>query len=469
MTDRPRLPLAGVRVLELGNYIAAPTAGRMLADFGAEVVKVERPGTGDELRNWRLQQGTTSLLYRTINRNKLSVALDLRSPAGLTAVKALVAESDILLENFRPGTLEKWGLGPDVLAELNPELVLVRISAFGQTGPLSARPGFAAVAEAYGGFRELVGDPDRPPTRVGVSIGDSIAGMQAAFGACMMLFDRERRREQAAADPAGAGASPAGEHLGDGSGAPRTVDVALNEAMFSVMESLVPDYSAFGRLRTRTGGRTEGIAPSNAYVCAEGKSIVIAGNGNGIFRRYMEVIGRPDLAADPGLASNAQRWARRDELDAAIGAWTAERTVDEALAALDAAGVPAGPIYTAEDILADEQYRARNMIQHFDVDTGDGILSDVAFPGITPVIAGASVEIDHLGPDLGVHTRTVLEAAGIDAGTIAEILGDGAAGAVGAAGDGDAAGDGSAAGDGDAAGGRAGGARSGSGAEGGRR
>ena len=414
MTDHPRLPLAGVRVLELGNYIAAPTAGRMLADFGAEVVKVERPGTGDELRNWRLQQGTTSLLYRTINRNKKSVALDLRSPAGLAAVKALVAESDILLENFRPGTLEKWGLGPEVLDELNDELVLVRISAFGQTGPLSARPGFAAVAEAYGGFRELVGDPDRPPTRVGVSIGDSIAGMQAAFGACMMLFDRERRRAQANAKS-------------DEPDSPRTVDVALNEAMFSVMESLVPDYSAFGRLRTRTGGRTEGIAPSNAYVCAEGKSIVIAGNGNGIFRRYMEVIGRPDLAADPGLASNAQRWARRDELDAAIGAWTAERTVDDALAALDAAGVPAGPIYTAEDILADEQYRARNMIQRFDVDIGDGVLPDVAFPGITPVIGGTSVEIDHLGPDLGEHTREVLVAAGVDSGMIAEILGGGGA------------------------------------------
>lgn len=450
MTDRSHLPLAGVRVLELGNYIAAPTAGRMLADFGAEVVKIERPGTGDELRNWRLQQGTTSLLYRTINRNKKSVALDLRSPAGLAAVKALVAQSDVVLENFRPGTLEKWGLGPEVLDALNPELVLVRVSAFGQTGPLSARPGFAAVAEAYGGFRELVGDPDRPPTRVGVSIGDSIAGMQAAFGACMMLFERERRRAEAAGSEAaeaagaedsgtaeseagrGTGVRPGtGELSGTGeSGAaapPRTVDVALNEAMFSVMESLVPDYSAFGRLRTRTGGRTEGIAPSNAYVCAEGKSIVIAGNGDGIFRRYMEVIGRPDLAADPDLQSNAQRWARRDELDAAIGAWAAEHTVDEALAALDGAGVPAGPIYTAVDILDDEQYRARNMLQHFDVDTGDGVLTDVAFPGITPVIGGASVDIDHLGPDLGEHTREVLEAAGVEAGTIETILGGGEA------------------------------------------
>ncbi|GAA4284974.1 CoA transferase [Brevibacterium daeguense] len=415
MTDRSSLPLAGIRVLELGNYIAAPTAGRMLADFGAEVVKVERPGTGDELRGWRLHSGTTSMLYRTINRNKKSVALDLRSAAGLRAARQLVAASDIVLENFRPGTLEKWGLGPEVLEQLNPEVILVRISAFGQTGPLSVRPGFAAVAEAYGGFRELVGDPDRPPSRVGVSIGDSIAGMQAAFGACMLLFDRERSRTAAA----GSGAA-AGSNLDPRSG--RTVDVALHEAMFSVMESLIPDYSAFGVRRTRTGGRTQGIAPSNAYPCLGGKSIVIAGNGDGIFRRYMAVIGRSDLAADPGLQTNQQRWERRDELDEAISAWTRRRSPEEALAALEAAEVPAGPIYTAEDILADEQYRARNMLQHFDVDTGAEVVREVAFPGITPVLDGRSVDIDHLGPDLGEHTVEVLQGAGVDADTIAEVM-----------------------------------------------
>src|SRR4051812_48688549 len=288
-------PLAGVRVLELGNYIAAPTAGRLLADFGAEVIKVERPGTGDELRNWRLYKGSTSMLYRTINRNKKSVVLDLRTEAGRQAVLELAARCDILLENFRPGTLEKWGLGPEVLSAANPELVITRISAFGQTGPLSERPGFAAVAEAFSGFRNLVGDPDRAPVRVGVSIGDSIAGLYAAFGSVMSLFQREARRQTAGT------AVPLPE---------RIIDVALNEAMFSMMESLVPDYEAYGVRRERVGGRMEGIAPSNAYICADGASIVVAGNGDSIFQRYMDTIGRPDLGTDPALQTNAGRWER---------------------------------------------------------------------------------------------------------------------------------------------------------------
>lgn len=393
MTDTPIKPLAGIRVLELGNYIAAPTAGRLLADFGAEVIKVERPGTGDELRNWRLHQGTTSMLFRTINRNKKSVVLDLRSDAGREAVKALVAKCDVLLENFRPGTLKKWGLGPEVLDEINTELVISRISAFGQTGPLSHRPGFAAVAEAYSGFRNLVGDPDRAPVRVGVSIGDSIAGLYAAFGVVMSLYQREALART------------------DAEGVPlreRVIDVALHEAMFSMMESLVPDYQAYGVTRERTGGRMEGIAPSNAYICSDGASIVVAGNGDSIYQRYMDTIGRPDLGADPGLQTNADRWARREELDAAIGAWAADRTSTEALEALGAAGVPAGPIYTAADISADPQYAARNMIQTFDVSTGEEILTDVGFPGIVPVIGEQSLPIQHLGPDLGEHTHEVL-------------------------------------------------------------
>ena len=423
MTTR-RLPLTGVRVLELGNYIAAPTAGRMLADFGAEVIKVERPGTGDELRNWRLKAGTTSMLYRTINRNKKSVTLDLRSEAGRDAVLELVRRSDIVLENFRPGTLEKWGIGPEVLDEVNPEIILVRISAFGQTGPLSARPGFAAVAEGYSGFRELVGDPDRPPVRVGISIGDSIAGMQAAFGAVMMLFDRQRQRIHGAAEAVTGKDIGSDEPLAD-----RTVDVALNEAMFSVMESLVPDYSAFGEVRTRTGGRMEGIAPSNGYLCAGGKSVVIAGNGDGIFTRLMTAIGRPDLGDDPDLQTNAGRWERRDELDEAIGAWCAVRDVEEVVAVLEDAGVPAGPIYTAEDLVTDEQLRARNMIQELDVSTGEEILADVAFPGITPVIGGASIPIDHLGPDLGEHTAEVLAWLGLSDPEDDEVGDDGTASA----------------------------------------
>jgi formyl-CoA transferase len=393
MEETTPQPLAGIRVLELGNYIAAPTAGRLLADFGAEVIKVERPGTGDELRNWRLHKGTTSMLFRTINRNKKSVVLDLRSDAGREAVRALAAESDVLLENFRPGTLEKWGLGPEVLNEVNPELVISRISAFGQTGPLSRRPGFAAVAEAYSGFRNLVGDPDRAPVRVGVSIGDSIAGLYAAFGVVMSLYQREARRT------VGNGGVPLRE---------RVIDVALHEAMFSMMESLIPDYQAYDVTRERVGGRMEGIAPSNAYVCADGASIVVAGNGDSIYQRYMETIGRPDLAADPGLRTNAERWARREELDAAISAWTAQRTSAEALEALGAVGVPAGPIYTAADISEDPQYAARHMIQKFDVSTGAEELHDVGFPGIVPVLGERSLPIHHLGPDLGEHTQEVL-------------------------------------------------------------
>jgi formyl-CoA transferase len=397
-------PLDGVRVLELGNYIAAPTAGRLLADFGAEVIKIERPGTGDELRNWRLHKGDTSMLYRTINRNKKSVVLDLRTEGGRQAVLELAAKSDILLENFRPGTLEKWGLGPDVLNEANPELIITRISAFGQTGPLSARPGFAAVAEAYGGFRNLVGDPDRPPVRVGVSIGDSIAGLYAAFGAMMSLYQREARRGAAGT------AVPLAE---------RIIDVALNEAMFSMMESLIPDYEAYGVERQRVGGRMDGIAPSNAYFCNDGSSIVVAGNGDSIFQRYMETIGRPDLGTDPSLQTNAGRWARREELDQAIGEWTGRLSPADALAALEAAGVPAGPIYTAADICADSQYAARNMIQKFDVSTGEETLTGVGFPGIVPVIGGQSLPIRNLGPDLGKDTVEILGGLlNMDAGQI---------------------------------------------------
>lgn len=385
-------PLRGITVVELGNYIAAPTAGRMLADFGARVVKVERPGSGDELRNWRLYEGDTSMLYRTINRNKLSVELDLRSDEGRQAVLELLADADVLLENFRPGTLDRWGLDTRTLALANPELIVARISAFGQTGPMAGRAGFAAVAEAYGGLRELVGEPDRPPSRTGISIGDSIAGLYAAFGVVMSLFDRELRRRQG--QP---GCPPT----------VRAVDVALHEAVFSMMESLVPDFSAHGVRRERTGGRMEGIAPSNAYRCGDGRTVVIAGNGDSIFGRYMTVIGRPDLAGDPDLVTNAGRWARRGELDDAIGTWTATLSRDEVLDALAAAQVPAGPIHTAQDIIHDPQFRARDMIQELPVDIA-GQTRIVAFPGVVPVLTGTSVKVRHVAPDLGEHTQAVL-------------------------------------------------------------
>lgn len=391
-------PLEGVRVVELGNYIAAPTAGRLLADFGADVIKVERPRTGDELRRWRLHRGETSMLYRTINRGKRSVVVDLRSDEGRAIVLDLIRTADVLLENFRPGTLERWALDAAALEEANPDLVVARISAFGQSGPLSHRPGFAAVAEAYGGFRELVGEPGRPPSRTGVSIGDTIAGIYAAFGIAMSLFARLRDAGRLRETP-----------FDD-----RVIDVALNEAMLSVTESLVPDWEAYGVRRARTGGRMEGIAPSNAYLCADGKSIVVAGNGDSIFQRYMSAIGRADLAVDPALQSNEGRWEARDRLDDAIGAWAATLTSQEALAVLDAAGVPSGPIYTAEDVCADEQYAARDMIQRFDVDDGDGVRAGVGFPGIVPVFGGRSLPIAHVGPDLGEHTRDVLRELGWD-------------------------------------------------------
>ncbi|WP_405178024.1 CoA transferase [Nocardia sp. NBC_01377] len=383
-------PLDGVRVLELGNYIAAPTAGRILGDFGAEVIKVERPGVGDELRNWRLYGGDTSMLFRTVNRNKKSITLDLRTEQGREIVLDLIRHSDVLLENFRPGMLEKWGLGPEVLDAVNPDLVITRISAYGQTGPMAERPGFAAVAEAVGGLRELVGDPDRPPVRVGVSIGDSIAGIYAAFGTVMALFRRER---------VDAGSVALSE---------RVIDVALNEAILSVMESLVPDYLAYGINRERVGGRMEGIAPSNAYPCADGVSIIIGGNGDAIFQRYMAVIERPDLAADPELQDNAGRWRHRERLDASIAEWTIRHTRDEALTILEGAAIPCGPIYTAADIVADEQYLARDMIQPFAVDVGEPEPKTVGFPGIVPVIGGKSLPIRNVGPDLGEHTREVL-------------------------------------------------------------
>jgi formyl-CoA transferase len=387
------LPLDGVRVLELGSFIAAPTAGRQLADFGADVVKIERPGLGDELRNWRLYAGTTSMLYRTINRNKRSAAVDLRTAEGRDLALELAGAADVVLENFRPGRLEGWGLAPEALSAGNPELVLARISAFGQTGPKSSMPGFGAIAEALGGMRELTGEPGRPPVRVGVSIGDTLAGMHAAFGVLLALRERDARRRD------GLPPLPLAE---------RIVDVALTESVLSVMESLLPDAGAYGVNRERTGGWTQGIAPSNAYLCRDGRSVVIAGNGDGIYRRLMEVIGRPDLAVREDLSSNALRWAAREELDASITAWTSQHDAADVVDALDAAGVPASLIYTADDIARDEQFIARRMVQRFPVSTGEEELADVPFPGVVPRIGPEPGTIRYLGPDLGAHTDEVV-------------------------------------------------------------
>jgi formyl-CoA transferase len=394
-----RGPLDGVRVVELGNFIAAPTAGRLLADFGADVIKVERPGTGDELRRWRLHGGDTSLLFRTLGRNKRSITLDLRQPAGQEIARRLITRGDVLLENFRPGTLERWGLGPDQLHKLNPDLVVVRVSGYGQTGPYRDRPGFGGVAEAIGGLRALTGYPDLPPTRVGVSLADSVAGLYAVIGALLGLARRERA------------AGPSGE----------VVDVALYEAVYSLMESLIPDFDAFEVVRGPAGSALPGVAPSNTYRCADDKYIVISGNGNAIYQRLMRAIGRSDLAADPALADNTGRVAHADLLDQAIGAWTATMTQEAAEADLLAVGVPSGPILTAEDIVKDPHFQARGMIDRRRVRIDGDHTTEVAFPGIVPTLTRRPGRTRSLGPELGEHTEAVLAELDIDINTHAKL------------------------------------------------
>lgn len=383
-------PLSGLTVLELGNFIAAPFAGRILADFGADVIKVEKPGTGDELRNWRLYQGRTSLLFRTLNRNKRSITLNLSTQEGREICLDLVRRSDIVLENFRPGALERWGMGPEELCKVNPDLVLVRISGYGQSGPYRDRPGFGGVAEAIGGIRDLTGFPDRPPTRTGISLADSVAGLYTVIGALMGLRKRNERRG------------------GD------IVDVALYEGIFSLMESLLPDYDAFGVTPERSGSSLSGIAPSNTYACADGKYVVISGNGDAVYRRLMAVVGRPDLAEDPSLADNAGRVARAAELDDVIGAWAAGLPCAAALRALEQASVPCGPIYTVQDMARDPHFIERGMLERHSVDLDDETTEEVAFPGVVPVFQDTPGGTRWLGPDLGEHTDTVLDELGLD-------------------------------------------------------
>ena len=382
-------PLAGLRVLELGNYIAAPTAGKVFAEFGADVVKVERPRTGDELRAWRRGAGDTSLLFRTLGRGKRSVTIDLRHPEGRGLVLRLVEHCDVVLENFRPGTLERLGLGPDELRTARPDVVLVRISGYGQTGPYRDRPGFASVAEAIGGIRALTGDPDRPPVRSGVSLGDTLAGLYATIGALLALLQRERRS--------------------GGGGGGETVDVALYEAVFSVLEDLVPEHDGYGVVRQRSGASLPGIVPSNTYPCRDDGWVVVGGNGDAIYRRLMVAVGRPDLADDPALADNVGRVAQRERIDAAISAWTAQRSPAEVAAELEAAAVPVGPIYEASDILVDPHYAARDMIVRKEVDVAPGDRRDVAFPGVVPKLEQHPGSTRGVGPDLGAHTDEVLE------------------------------------------------------------
>jgi formyl-CoA transferase len=380
-------PLAGIKVLELGTLIAGPFAARFLGEFGAEVIKVEDPNGGDPLRKWRMlypAEGGTSLWWAAQARNKKSVTINLKAEEGKEIVRRLASEADIIVENFRPGLLEKLGLGYDVLSERNPGLVMVRLSGYGQTGPYRDRPGFGSIAEAMGGLRHITGYPDLPPPRIGISIGDSIAALHGVIGALMALHHRQ---------------------VNGGKG--QVVDVALYEAVFNMMESIVPEYGVYGTVRERTGASLPGIVPSNTYPCKDG-SIVIGGNSDPIFKRLMTAIGRDDLANDPTLAHNDGRVPRTEEIDDAIAAWLAERTIDEALEVLNAADVPVGRIYSVADMFADPQYAAREMIQR--VKWRDGL--DIALPNVTPKLSETPGSTRWLGPALGEHTDEVLRSLG---------------------------------------------------------
>jgi formyl-CoA transferase len=385
--------LRGVRVIEMGQLIAGPFAGKTLGEFGADVIKIEAPGSGDPLRNWRMIKEGTSVWWQVQSRNKRSIALDLRSAEGQDIARKLIAEADVLIENFRPGTLEGWGMGWDALSAINPGLVMLRISGYGQTGPYRDLPGFGAIGEAMGGLRHLTGEPDRVPVRCGVSIGDTLAALHGTIGVLTALYHRK---------------------VNGGKG--QVIDVALHEAVFNVMESLLPEYSAFGTVREAAGSALPGIAPSNAYRCNDGY-VLIAGNGDSIFKRLMAVIGRDDLAHDPALADNAGRVVRVAEIDAAISVWTATRPITEVLDLLGGARVPAGKVYTAKDIAEDPHYRARDMI--LAQSTRDGY--DLEVPGVVPKLLGTPGTVRTSAPGLGDDTDGVLRELGLSEPDIAAL------------------------------------------------
>lgn len=395
MTDIQLPPgaLSGLKVVEMGQLIAGPFAGKTLADFGAEVIKIEPPGSGDPLRNWRLIQDGTSVWWQVQSRNKRSIALDLRSAEGQDIARQLIGEADVLIENFRPGTLEGWGLSYEQLSAANPGLIMLRISGYGQTGPYRDLPGFGAIGEAMGGLRHLTGEPGRVPVRCGISIGDTLAALHGTIGVLMALYHRQA-------------------HGGKG----QVIDVALHEAVFNVMESLVPEYSAFGAVREAAGSALPGIAPSNAYRCSDGFTLV-AGNGDSIFKRLMHAIGRDDLGNDPALADNAGRVKRVAEIDAAIEDWTRTRTVAEVMEVLNGARVPVGKVYTARDIVEDPHYRARDMILR--QPTRDGHVVEV--PGIVPKLLGTPGGVRHPAPKLGDDTDAVLREIGLTEQQIAAL------------------------------------------------
>lgn len=382
-TDRP---LKGIRVIEMGTLIAGPFAGKTLGDFGAEVIKIEAPGQGDPLRTWRAPDGATSVWWHVQARNKKSVAIDLRQAEGQDLVRAMVQEADIVIENFRPGTLEQWGLDYETLSRLNPGLIMLRISGYGQTGPLRDLAGFGVIAEAMGGLRYITGMPGEAPVRPGISIGDSLSALHGVIGVMMALY-----------------------HRAANGGKGQMVDVALYESVFNMMEGAIPEFDRHGVLREPAGSALQGIAPTNAYLCKDGQYVLIAGNGNSIFKRLMHIIGRDDLGDDPALANNPGRVRQMQKIDAAIGAWTATLPLEQALSAMAEARVPAGRVYTVKDIIDDPHYQARGMVQT--IDLADG--SRLRVPGVVPKLSGTPGSFAGGGPALGEHTLDVLQGMGL--------------------------------------------------------
>ncbi len=392
--------LAGLKVLELGQLIAGPFAAKTLADFGAEVIKVEAPGSGDPLRKWRMLKDGTSVWWQVQSRNKRSLALDLRTAEGQGIVRQLAQEADILIENFRPGAMEGWGLAPDNLIAQNPKLIVLRISGYGQTGPYRNRPGFGVIGEAMGGLRHLTAEPGRVPVRVGVSIGDTLSALHGVIGILLALQHR---------------------HV---SGKGQVIDVALYESVFNCMESLLPEYSAFGAVRGPAGSALPGIAPTNAYRCKDGAYALIAGNGDSIFKRLMTLIGRTDLANDPMLGDNAGRVARVEEIDQAIEAWTRQQSVEDVLQALESVSVPAGKIYSITDIASDPHYAARGMLQ--EITLADG--SDLKVPGVVPKLSATPGQHRRNAPNLGQDTDDILKEMGLNSEQIQKLKASGIVG-----------------------------------------
>ena len=404
-------PMAGIKVLELGTLIAGPFCARMLAEFGAEVIKIEAPGEGDPIRKWRVLKDGNSLWWYVQSRNKKSITLNMKDRRAQEIARRLALDADIIIENYRPGVLEKWNLGFDQLKAINPAAIMVRLSGYGQTGPLRDAPGFGAIGESMGGLRYVSGHPDRPPVRIGISIGDSVASLHGAIGALMALRHRDAT--------GGRWNGKSGAECVAGQG--QMVDVALYEAVFNMMESLVPEYDHAGVVRERTGGALPGIVPSNTYTTGDGENIVIAGNGDAIFKRLMSAIGRQDMADDPALANNAGRVPATQAIDEAIQSWCSTQTIDAALAVLQGADVPVSKIYSVRDMMHDPQFLARQMFEQHMFKDG----TSIKLPAVTPKLSETPGATRWIGPELGEHTDDVLKTLGYSDQEIADFRNQG--------------------------------------------